>query len=77
MGNSQSVELTAAAAAAQEGVSSLFHSGCTVSRMVRPCHLILHPMSQDQYRLLDCGRYQKHFCASLLRKELKVPEQCA
>ncbi len=53
------VELTAAVAAAQEGVSSLFHSGCTVSWMVRPCHLNLYPMSQDQYRLLDCGTYQK------------------
>jgi hypothetical protein len=47
MGNSRSVELTAAVAAAQEGVSFLFHSGCTVSRMVRPCYLILYPMSQD------------------------------
>jgi len=45
--------------AAQEGVSSLFHSGCTVSQMVRPCHLVLYPMSWDQYRLLDCGRYRK------------------
>ncbi len=49
-------ELTAAA---QEGVSSLFHSGCTVSRMVRLCHLILYPMSRYQYQLLDFGRYQK------------------
>jgi hypothetical protein len=39
MGNSWSVELTAAVAAAQEGVSSLFHSGCTVSQMVRPLPL--------------------------------------